>query len=72
MNNEIKLVRYITLRYADPICAMDLSDKYLLYGTMLGTAACYLINQRKLFVKNLTEKLEILENPFNLETENEI
>ena len=29
-------------------------------------------NQRKLFVKNLTEKLEILENPFNLETENEI
>ena len=48
MDKEIKLVRYITLRYADPICAMDLSDKCLLYGTMLGTSACYLINQKKL------------------------
>ena len=48
MDNDIKLIRYITIRYADPICAMDLSDKCLLYGTMLGTAACYLINQRKL------------------------
>ena len=46
MNDEIKLVRYITIRYADPICAIDLNDKYLLYGTMLGTAACYLINQK--------------------------
>ena len=45
---QFKLVRFITLRYADPICAIDLSDKCLLYGTMLGTAACYLINQAKL------------------------
>ena len=56
MNNEIKLVRYITLRYADPICSMDLSDKYLLYGTMLGTAACYLINQRKLITLSETQE----------------
>jgi hypothetical protein len=56
MNNEIKLVRYITLRYADPICAMDLSDKYLLYGTMLGTAACYIINQRKLITLSETQE----------------
>ncbi len=48
MNNEIKLVRYITIRYADPICSIDLTDKVLLYGTMLGTSACYLIPQKKL------------------------
>ena len=70
MNNEIKLVRYITLRYADPICAMDLSDKYLLYGTMLGTAACYLINQRKLITLSETQEehvsgVKIFENKEN-------
>ena len=55
MENDIKLVRYITIRYADPICAIDLSDKCLLYGTMLGTAACYLINQRKLITLSETQ-----------------
>ena len=56
MNDEIKLVRYITIRYADPICAIDLNDKYLLYGTMLGTAACYLINQKKLTTLSETQE----------------
>lgn len=55
MKNDIKLIRYITLRYADPICAMDLSDKYLLYGTMLGTSACYLINQKRLITLSETQ-----------------
>ena len=59
MNNDIKLVRYITIRYADPICAMDLSDNCLLYGTMLGTAACYLINQRKLITLSETQEEHI-------------
>ena len=55
-NSNISLVRYIALRYADPVCAIDLSDKYLLYGTMLGTAACYLINQRKLITLSETQE----------------
>ena len=54
--NNISFVRYIALRYADPVCAIDLSDKYLLYGTMLGTAACYLINQRKLITLSETQE----------------
>ena len=54
--NNISLVRYIALRYADPVCSIDLSDKYLLYGTMLGTAACYLINQRKLITLSETQE----------------
>jgi hypothetical protein len=53
--NNISLVRYIALRYADPVCSIDLSEKYLLYGTMLGTAACYLINQRKLITLSETQ-----------------
>ena len=70
MNNDIKLIRYITLRYADPICAIDLTDKYLLYGTMLGTAACYLINQRKLITLSETQEenisgVKIIENKEN-------
>ena len=59
MQREIKLIRFITLRYADPICAIDLSDKYLLYGTMLGTAACYLINQKKLITLSETQEEHI-------------
>ena len=55
MNDEIKLVRYITLRYADPICAIDLNDKYLVYGTMLGTAACYIIDQKRLITLSETQ-----------------
>ena len=70
MDKEIKLVRYITLRYADPICAMDLSDKCLLYGTMLGTSACYLINQKKLITLLETQEehvsgIKIQENKDN-------
>ena len=46
-NNPFKVIKCIKLRYADPICTMDLTDKSLLYGTMIGTAAYYNINQDK-------------------------
>jgi hypothetical protein len=59
MISNKKLVRFIALRYADPICAIDLTDKYLLYGTMLGTAACYLINQKKLITLSETQEEHI-------------
>jgi len=59
MYNGIKLIRFIAIRYADPICAIDLTDKYLLYGTMLGTAACYLINQKKLITLSETQEEHI-------------
>ena len=70
MENQIQLVRYITIRYADPICAIDLTDKCLLYGTMLGTSACYLINQKKLITLSETQDehisgVKIQENPNN-------
>ena len=71
MNDEIKLVRYITLRYADPICAIDLNDKYLVYGTMLGTAACYIIDQKRLITLSETQDenvsgIKLQENKENL------
>ena len=59
MHNGIKLIRFIAIRYADPICAIDLTDKCLLYGTMLGTAACYLINQKKLITLSETQEEHI-------------
>lgn len=59
MERNIKLVEYITLRYADPICSIDLSDNCLLYGTMLGTSACYLINKKKLITLTETQEEHI-------------
>ena len=53
MPKQIKLVKFIELRYADPISSLDLTDDYLLFGTMLGSTKLYIINQKKLI--NLSE-----------------
>ena len=53
MQKQIKLVKFIGLRYADPISSLDLTDDYLLFGTMLGSTKYYIINQKK--VINLSE-----------------
>ncbi len=45
---DIELVQFIELRYADPICSMDLTDSHLLYGTMLGAIKIFIINEKKL------------------------
>ena len=48
MKKQIQLIEFIDLRYADPISAMDLTNDYLLIGTMLGATKYYNINQKKL------------------------
>lgn len=48
MKKEIKLIKFIELRYADPISSLDLTDNYLLFGTMLGATKLYNINQNKI------------------------
>ena len=48
MKKEIKLIKFIELRYADPISSMDLTDTYLVYGTMLGSSKYFIINKKKL------------------------
>ena len=48
MEKTNKLIKFIELRYADPISSMDLTDDYLLFGTMLGSTKYYIINQKKL------------------------
>ena len=49
----MKLIKFIGLRYADPISSIDLTDDYLLFGTMLGTTNLYINKQNKL--KTLSE-----------------
>ena len=49
----MKLIKFIGLRYADPISSIDLTDDYLLFGTMLGLTNLYIIKQNKL--KTLSE-----------------
>ena len=46
--SDIELVQFIELRYADPICSIDLTDDHLLYGTMLGQIKIFIINEKKL------------------------
>lgn len=50
MKKKIKLIKFIELRYADPISSIDLTDNYLLFGTMLGATKLYNINQNKLTI----------------------
>ena len=53
MKEGKKLIKFIELKYADPISSIDLTDNYLLFGTMLGTTQFYTIEQNQL--KTLSE-----------------
>ena len=48
MKREIKLKKFLTIRYADPITALDLTDTYLCFGTMLGLSQYYTIETNKI------------------------
>ena len=48
MKREIKLIKFIEIRYADPISSMDLTNDYLLFGTMLGATKLFKINKQEL------------------------
>ena len=52
---KIQLTKFIELRYADPISSIDLTDEYLLYGTMLGATKFYIINDQKLICLSDTQ-----------------
>jgi hypothetical protein len=52
---KIQLIKFIELRYADPISSIDLTDEYLLYGTMLGATKFYIINDQKLICLSDTQ-----------------
>ena len=48
MFKDLKLIKFIEIRYADPISSIDLTDDYLLFGSMLGAVKSYDIKNRKL------------------------
>ena len=54
-NKKSQIIKFIELRYADPISSMDLTDEYLLYGTMLGATKFYIINDQKLICLSDTQ-----------------
>ena len=53
MENKVKLIKFIGLRYADPVSSIDLTDDYLLFVFFLGATNLYIIKQNKL--KTLSE-----------------
>ena len=44
-----KLVKYLKIRYADPICALELNNNLLTFGTMLGRIGAYNIQTDKFY-----------------------
>ena len=60
MEYGYSLVKHIKITNSDPICAIDLNQELLLFGTMLGFCGFYLINEKKLKVVSETEDEHIL------------
>ena len=54
MKRKIELKKFITIRYADPITSLELTDTYLILGSMLGLCEYYIINSNRLI--KLSEK----------------
>ena len=52
MKKDLELIKFIEIRYADPISSMDLTDNYLLFGSMLGSTKSYSIKNKRL--KNIS------------------
>ena len=54
MKRKIELIKFLSIRYADPITSLELSDKYLCFGSMLGLLKYFIIDSNKLI--QLSEK----------------
>jgi hypothetical protein len=59
MNNEHAVIKFIEIRYADPICSIDLTEKGLLLGSMMGRAIYYSIPDKKYFLLSETQQEHI-------------
>ena len=55
MNNEHAVIKFIEIRYADPICSIDLTEKGLLLGSMMGRTIYYSIPDKKYFLLSETQ-----------------
>ena len=54
MKRKIELIKFLSIRYADPITSLELSDKYLCFGSMLGLLKYFIIDSNLLI--QLSEK----------------
>ena len=54
MKRKIELIKFLSIRYADPITSLELSDKCLCFGSMLGLLEYFIIDSNKLI--KLSEK----------------
>ena len=44
MERKIELIKFLPIRYADPITSLELTDNYLCFGSMLGLLECFIIS----------------------------
>ena len=55
MKRKIELIKFFSIRYADPITSLDLSDTYLVFGSMLGLLEYYTIPSKNLIKLSETQ-----------------
>ena len=60
MEYGYSLIKHIKINNTDPICAIDLNNELLLFGTMLGYCGFYIINTKKLILVSENEDEHII------------
>jgi len=60
MEYGYSLIKHIKINNTDPICAIDLNNELLLFGTMLGYCGFYVINTKKLILVSENEDEHII------------
>ena len=60
MEYSYSLISHIKIFNSDPICAIDLSDELLLFGTMLGYCGFYIIKSREMKIISEIEDEHII------------
>lgn len=67
--NSIHVIKYIELRYADPICTLSLNSDSIIFGTMLGRSCYFNISSNKYVIlsegndENITGTFYSLDEP---------
>lgn len=59
MNTLNSVYKYIEIRYADPICSIDLNEKALLFGTMMGRSIYFSLPDKKYYLLSETQNEHI-------------
>ena len=64
-NKKISLIRLLDIRFADPISALSLIEKYVIFGTMMGNITLYSIPDNKIYILSELSSENIVDISFS-------